>query len=61
MVRKITKMTGNPKIFSVSKASHLDGWLRRLLFQPDRFVTTYVRTVDKVLDIGCGPFKNMEK
>ena len=48
-------MTGNPKIFSVSKASHLDGWLRRLLFQPDRFVTNYVRTGDRVLDIGCGP------
>ena len=48
-------MTGNHEVFSVSRARHLDSWLRRLLFQPDRFVNTYVRAGDTVLDIGSGP------
>jgi ubiquinone/menaquinone biosynthesis C-methylase UbiE len=48
-------MTGNHEVFPASRASHLDGWLRRLLFQPDRLVDRYVRPGDTVLDIGCGP------
>jgi ubiquinone/menaquinone biosynthesis C-methylase UbiE len=48
-------MTGNHEVFPASRASHLDGWWRRLLFQPDRLVDRYVRPGDTVLDIGCGP------
>ena len=48
-------MTDNHEVFPTSRARHLDGWLRRLLFQPDRLVDRYVRTGDTVLDIGCGP------
>ncbi len=48
-------MTGNHEVFPASRASHLDGWLRRLLFRPDRLVDRYVRSGDTVLDIGCGP------
>jgi len=48
-------MTGNHEVFPASRASHLDGWMRRLLFQPDRLVERYVRPGDTVLDIGCGP------
>jgi ubiquinone/menaquinone biosynthesis C-methylase UbiE len=48
-------MTKAHLIFPTSRASHLDGWLRRLLFQPDRLVDRYVRPGDTVLDIGCGP------
>lgn len=48
-------MTGNHEVFSVSRAGRLDGWWRRFLFQPDRFVDRYVRLGDTVLDIGCGP------
>jgi ubiquinone/menaquinone biosynthesis C-methylase UbiE len=48
-------MTGNHEVFPVSRASSLDGWLRRLLFQPDRLADRYVRAGDTVLDIGCGP------
>ncbi|MDD1678196.1 MAG: class I SAM-dependent methyltransferase [Methanomicrobiales archaeon] len=48
-------MSGNHKVYSSSHAKSLDGRLRRLLFQPDRFVDRYVRAGDTVLDIGCGP------
>lgn len=48
-------MTSRHEVFPVSRARHLDGWLRRLLFQPDRLVDACVRTGEKVLDIGCGP------
>lgn len=48
-------MTGNHKVFQASRAPHLDSWLRRLLFQPDRLVGRYVSPGDTVLDIGCGP------
>jgi len=48
-------MTGNHEVFPVSRASHLDGWFRRFLFQPDRLAKQYVRPGDMVLDIGCGP------
>jgi len=45
----------NNEVFPASHASHLDGWWRRLLFQPDRLTDRYVRCGDTVLDIGCGP------
>jgi len=48
-------MTGNHEVFPASRASHLDGWLRRLLFRPGQLVDRYVRPGDTVLDIGCGP------
>jgi len=48
-------MTGNHGIFPASRASHLNGWLRRRLFQPDRLADRYVRSGDIALDIGCGP------
>ena len=48
-------MTGNHEVFPASRASSLDGGLRRLLFQPDRLADRYVRVGDTVLDIGCGP------
>jgi ubiquinone/menaquinone biosynthesis C-methylase UbiE len=48
-------MTTSHEVFSASRASHLDGWLRKLLFRPDRLVERYIRPGDKVLDIGCGP------
>ena len=48
-------MSDQHEIFSVSRAGHLDGRLRHLLYQPDRFVSQYVGTGDTVLDIGCGP------
>jgi ubiquinone/menaquinone biosynthesis C-methylase UbiE len=47
-------MTGDHKVFPASRAGHLDNWLRRVMFQPDRFVARYVRPGDAVLDIGCG-------
>lgn len=47
-------MTGDHEVFPASRAGHLDNWLRRLMFQPDRFVARYVRPGDTVLDIGCG-------
>jgi ubiquinone/menaquinone biosynthesis C-methylase UbiE len=48
-------MNDNHEVFPASRASHLDGWWRRLLFQPDRLADRYVRAGDTVLDIGCGP------
>jgi ubiquinone/menaquinone biosynthesis C-methylase UbiE len=48
-------MTDNHEVFPASRASHLDGWWWRTLFQPERLVDRYVRTGDTVLDIGCGP------
>lgn len=48
-------MNDSNKLFPASRASHLDGWWRRLLFQPDRLTARYVRCGDTVLDIGCGP------
>lgn len=48
-------MNDNNKVFPASRASHLDGWWRRLLFQPDRLTDRYIRCGDTVLDIGCGP------
>jgi len=48
-------MTGNHEVFPASRASHLDGWFRRLLFRPGQLVDRYVRPGDTVLDIGCGP------
>ncbi len=48
-------MTGNHEVFPVSRASYLDGWWRRLKYQPGRVVNRYVRPGDTVLDIGCGP------
>jgi ubiquinone/menaquinone biosynthesis C-methylase UbiE len=48
-------MSDKHEIFSVSRAGHLDGRLRHLLYRPDRFVSQYVGTGDTVLDIGCGP------
>lgn len=48
-------MSGNHEVFPVSRASYLDGWWRRLKYQPGRLVNRYVRPGDTVLDIGCGP------
>jgi ubiquinone/menaquinone biosynthesis C-methylase UbiE len=48
-------MSGNHEVFPVSRASYLDGWWRRLKYQPGRVVNRYVRQGDTVLDIGCGP------
>ncbi|MDP3564929.1 MAG: methyltransferase domain-containing protein [Methanoregula sp.] len=48
-------MSGNHEVFPVSRASYLDGWWRRLKYQPGRVVNRYVRPGDTVLDIGCGP------
>ena len=48
-------MTGNHEVFPASRASHLDGWFRRLLFRPGQLVDRYVWPGDTVLDIGCGP------
>jgi ubiquinone/menaquinone biosynthesis C-methylase UbiE len=48
-------MSGNHEVFPVSRASYLDGWWRRLKYQPGRLVDRYVRPGDTVLDIRCGP------
>jgi ubiquinone/menaquinone biosynthesis C-methylase UbiE len=48
-------MTTSHKVFSASRASHLDGWLRRFIFRPDRLVERLTGPGDTVLDIGCGP------
>lgn len=48
-------MTTSHKVFSASRASHLDGWLRKFLFRPDRLVERFIEAGDTVLDIGCGP------
>jgi len=48
-------MSGNHEVFPVSRASYLDGWWRRLKYQPGWLVNRYVRPGDTVLDIGCGP------
>ncbi len=48
-------MTNAHEVFPASRAGHLDGWLRRFMFQPDRFVDRYITSGDRVLDIGCGP------
>lgn len=48
-------MTPSHEVFSVSRASHLDGWLRKFLFRPDRLVERFIGPGDTVLDIGCGP------
>ena len=48
-------MSGNHEVFPVSRASYLDGWWRRLKYQPEWLVNRYVRPGDTVLDIGCGP------
>ncbi len=42
-------------VFSVSRASHLDSWLRKFLFGTDRLVERFIGPGDTVLDIGCGP------
>jgi ubiquinone/menaquinone biosynthesis C-methylase UbiE len=43
------------EVFPASRAGHLDSWLRRLLFRPDRLVGKFIKQGDTVLDIGCGP------
>jgi len=48
-------MNDNHEVFPAPRASHLDGWWWRTLFQPERLADRYVRTGDTVLDIGCGP------
>lgn len=48
-------MSGNHEVFPVSRASYLNGWWRRLKYQPGRLVNAYVRPGNTVLDIGCGP------
>jgi ubiquinone/menaquinone biosynthesis C-methylase UbiE len=48
-------MSGDHEVFPVSRASYLDGWWRRLKYQPRWLVNRYVRPGDTVLDIGCGP------
>ncbi len=48
-------MSGDHEVFPVSRANYLDGWWRRLKYQPGRLVDRYVRPGDTVLDIGCGP------
>jgi len=47
-------MSGNHEVFPVSRAWYLDGWRRRLKYQPGWLVFRYVRPGDTVLDIGCG-------
>jgi len=47
-------MTKAYKVFPASRAGHLDGWLRQLLFHPDRLVGQFIQQGDTVLDIGCG-------
>ena len=47
-------MSGNHEVFPVSRAGYLDGWRRRLKYQPGWLVSRYVRPGDTVLDIGCG-------
>ncbi len=47
-------MSGSHEVFPVSRARYLDGWRRRLKYQPDWLVSMYVRPGDTVLDIGCG-------
>lgn len=47
-------MSGNHEVFPVSRASYLDGWRRRLKYQPGRLVARYVHPGDTILDIGCG-------
>lgn len=43
------------KVFSASRAVHLDNWVRRLLYRPHRLANQYVEPGDRVLDFGCGP------
>jgi ubiquinone/menaquinone biosynthesis C-methylase UbiE len=48
-------MTATHDVFPASRARYLDGWLRKLLFRPDRLVKRFIRPRNTVLDIGCGP------
>jgi ubiquinone/menaquinone biosynthesis C-methylase UbiE len=48
-------MAGNHEVFQASRAGHLDSWLRKILFRPDRLVERFIRQGNIVLDIGCGP------
>lgn len=48
-------MAGNHEVFQASRAGHLDSWLRKILFHPDRLVERFISPGDTVLDIGCGP------
>ena len=43
------------KVFSASRAGHLDSRLRRFIYRPDRLAERYVKPGDRVLDFGCGP------
>jgi len=48
-------MSANHEVFPVSRAGYLDGWRRRLKYQPGWLVSRYVRPGDTVLDVGAGP------
>jgi len=43
------------RVFSASRAAHLDTWFRRVLYRPDHLAERYVGPGDRVLDFGCGP------
>ena len=43
------------KVFSASKARHLDTRFRRFLYRPDRLAERYIQPGSRVLDVGCGP------
>ena len=43
------------KVFSAARAGHLDTFLRRFLYRPDRLAERYVQPGSRVLDFGCGP------
>jgi len=43
------------KVFSASRAGHLDTRFRRVLYRPDRLAERYVKPGNHVLDFGCGP------
>jgi ubiquinone/menaquinone biosynthesis C-methylase UbiE len=43
------------KVCPVERAGALDSSLRRLIQNPKRILKKYLKTGDKVLDLGCGP------